>query len=442
MITMPTITEINPSFENPFDDDDKDEECPLVEVTLLSIKGITFRTHDVSTNIMDFCHGEVNGRGPTIPSITAAVAFSGSAHDMQVSSSFVCPKSGNLMVESYPAQLLPPTDYSRTGSFPMIAQWTDSNDDDLIKQHLQPHLSIRVPSSDSRLPKIPLSCMNRDSNIIKASLKSPSRHPPSLDDSDVSAQSGEMGGFEVDPDLSLEECTSEIRGGASVVWSASGAAMPEIIELHVSLKIDEYEPKNRESADSDDVEFSSVWRDTIFPLGTAFLVFFGNNEGCTVMDLPIKKAFGTQLEASGRLFLDDNAYIRIRVDVMPLGMKERNFFHPLIDLYSREMIDASAKARAEHDKKVLQPILEQLKKAGKKINRPKRDHRRTLRRQECPADEKAAREFPGSRIFCHMGILDIFSSMAAAMKCEDVSGFINQNTSMASTIATAASLEI
>ena len=440
---MPTITEINPSFENLHDDDDnEEEECPLVEVTLLSIKGIIFRAHDVGTNIMDFCHGEVSGQGPTIPSITAAVAFSGSAHDMQVSSSFVCPKSGNLMVESHPAQLLPPTDYSRTGSFPMIAQWSDSREEDMIKQDLQPHLSIRVPSSDSRLPKIPLSCMNRDSNIVKASLKSPSRHLPSLDDSDVSAQSGEMGGFEVDPQTSLEECTSEIRGGTSVVWSASGAAMPEIIELHVSLKIDEYEAKNKKNADSDEYDFPSVWRDTIFPLGTAYLVFFGNNEGYTVMDLPIKKTFGAQLEASGRLFLDDNASIRIRVDVMPLGMKEENFFHPLIDLYSRDMMDASAKARVEHDKRVLQPILDQLKKAEKKINRPKKDIRRSSRRQECRADEKAPREFPGSRIFCHMGIFDIFSTMAAAVKCEDVSGFINQNTSMASTIATAASLEI
>ena len=57
---MPTITEINPSFENLHDDDDnEEEECPLVEVTLLSIKGIIFRAHDVGTNIMDFCHGEV-----------------------------------------------------------------------------------------------------------------------------------------------------------------------------------------------------------------------------------------------------------------------------------------------------------------------------------------------------------------------------------------------
>ena len=127
----------------------------------------------------------------------------------------------------------------------MIAQWSDSREEDMIKQDLQPHLSIRVPSSDSRLPKIPLSCMNRDSNIVKASLKSPSRHLPSLDDSDVSAQSGEMGGFEVDPQTSLEECTSEIRGGTSVVWSASGAAMPEIIELHVSLKIDEYDTRRK-----------------------------------------------------------------------------------------------------------------------------------------------------------------------------------------------------
>ena len=419
---------------------------PLVEVTLQAIRGITLRTREDGTNIIGLCRGEeINGRVPRMPWITAAVAFSGSVDDMQVSSSFICPKSAKLMVESRPATLLPSTDYPLMNTYPLIAQFTDLNDEDLMKDVLQPHLSIRVPTSDSRVPKIPLSQMNRDSNIIQSSPRSRSSWSPSLDESDVSSQSGELGGFEVGPTPSRDDTRSETRESTSVVWSASGAAMPEIIELHVSLKIDEDDAKNTRSGESDELEVAcDSWRETIFPIGTAFLVFFGNDEGRTVIDLPIKKNFGSQLAANGSVSLDDNASIRIMVDVMPQGKIGGSPFNSFIDLYSSDMIDAASKARIYHDQRVLWPILEQLKKAERTISRPKQRLRKDLERH---ADGHGApplypREFRASRMLCNLGSLDIFSTISAAVKCGDAGGFIPRSNSMSSTIDTALSLEI
>jgi hypothetical protein len=449
-LDLPTITEMETPFDGSFSGDGESGGGPLIEVTLQSIKGITYRPEvDDGNPMLDFCNPDGRGCRPKIPNITAAVAFSGSAHDMQVSSSFLCHKTGNLMVESHQAQLLPTTDCQRKSySFPMVANWTHVHDRDLINEELRPHLSVRVQDSDSRIGRMPLSRMNRDSNIVQSSPRTPPRRnpphqPPSLDESDVSSNSGD-----IEPQNSLEETRSEIRGGTSVVWSASGAAMPEIIELHVSLKVDEYDVKVWENSESGEHE-SSEWRETIFNIGTAFLVFFANDSGCTVMDLPIKKNFGAQLDTSGRLTLDENAFIRIRVDVMPQGPSSVTTRQPDFDLYSSERIDASSKVRAEHDKVVLEPILQQLLKAEKMISKPKqRDHRRGSRsrgrsRGRQTYHDASPKEFPGSRMLCGSSMFDMLSKMAGIARCDAAPGFgINRNASMASTIDTAPSLEI
>ena len=75
---------------------------------------------------------------------------------------------------------------------------------------------------------------------------------PSLDESDVSSECGHVGGvtnstsdlyddddyekadYDNDND-SVQHATSPM---GSVVWSSSGAGMPEIVELNVSVKLD------------------------------------------------------------------------------------------------------------------------------------------------------------------------------------------------------------
>jgi hypothetical protein len=247
---------------------------------------------------------------------------------------------------------------------------------------------------------------------------------------------------------SLEETRSEIREGNSMLWSASGAAaMPEIIELHVSLKVDGYDV-NSESSDEHN---ASEWRDTMIHVGTAFLVFFANDAGRTVMDLPIKKNFGATLDTSGRVTLDENAFIRIRVDIMPQGPSSVTTRQLDDDLYSSERIESSSRVRAEHDKTVLEPILKQLLNAEKMISKRKpRDHDRRGSRSspQRTYHDASPKEFPGSRILCgSSSILDMLSKMAIIARCEAAAsadpGFgILRNVSMTSTIDTAPSLKI
>ena len=79
---------------------DQSQNEPVVEVTLQSIRGIVFRDGSPTND-----HDDIDNDSLLLdmPNLTAAVAFTGSASEMEVASSFVCPHTGNLMVESLPA---------------------------------------------------------------------------------------------------------------------------------------------------------------------------------------------------------------------------------------------------------------------------------------------------------------------------------------------------
>jgi hypothetical protein len=352
---------------------------PLVEVTLQSLCGLSCQSP-----------------GTQIPTITAAVGFAGSASDMQVSSSFLS-SSGNVVVESSPAIL--PREVENQSSCPLLVEWRESERS--LNQSFsstassqapqQPHLTIRLPERDAKLPSVPLSKMNRDCNIVE------DPQPPSLDESDTSSQTAQQ-------QLELEAHKSDIRG-ASVVWSASGAAMPDIIELHVSLIMD------KDRKDNDD------YKQTTYPVGIAYLVFFGSDTGTTVLDLPIKQQSAAKTFAD--VSLDDDAFLRVRVNVMSSGAEKSPSPNRQESFFT--------------DMQKLEPILQEL-------------HMAHEAEQQGGIDEQPAPEVrQGSRFLCNadVGFINILKSLSGVVKqCDGGEGALQRTDSMGSTIVTSASLGI
>ena len=216
------------------------------------------------------------------------------------------------------------------------------------------------------------SCQSRDDD------------PPSLDESETSSEE-------------IHETGSHDLRGASVVWSASGAAMPDIIELHVSLLT------NQASTTT---------------LGTAFLVFFGSDSGTTVLDLPIKKPAEAVLDLKG-ISLEEHAFLRVSVSVTD-QVKPK----PRIKQFFLQ------------DMQNLEPILQQLHMTAQNEN------------EELPDDvddkEEPPPPLPGaSRFFCgssDLSFKDLLRTLSDAVKsCDGGEGVLHQTDSMGSTIVTTAS---
>ena len=412
------------------------EDGPLVEVTLQSLSGLT-------------CHlstpSPTNEAGRSIPSVTACVGFSGSAADMQVSSSFLCGTSGNIVVESQAAVLVHTDDLENQSTCSLVAEWhgntgsvsssrrsVSSSFSSQFSQ--QPHLTIRLPKRDPKLPSVPLSRMNRDCNVVYDGHGYPSSfQPPSLDESETSSQTP-----------GVAEDKSDVRG-ASVVWSASGAAMPEIIELHVSLVMDADHLATFEEKDS---HSSGTWKipqhQTTYQVGVAYLVFFGSDFGTTVLDLPIKKQLAERSLLALRnhgVSLDDDSFLRVCVNVIADGQR--------LNTPSPQPLEPVA---CTNGVMTLEPILQQLRIAHD-------EHAREVRRQrhhqndephhqnDEPAEDKRIEmeiDQHGS-FFCsdYMGVLDMLKSFSGIIRhCDDGEGILLRSDSMGSTIVTSASLDI
>lgn len=274
---------------------------------------------------------------------------------------------------------------------PLIAQWNDCGDGSYFsngcgldqqyqqqQQDEQPHVSIQLPPQDPRLPAMSISRCNRDSKIILAtSTSSHDQQQPSLHGSEISSQ-----------ESSLEQ--QEEDGNAGLVfWSqsgAGGAVMPEIVELAVSLKVDteslkpfnpsktntstkrllvggstiKETPSLLDSSESWDEDQDHHLSESIYEVGIAYLVLFGNDGGTTVMDLPIKQLKSKFPDA---IRVDDCASLRVRVNVYPSGNKPAR-------RCSRNPAPAMGMLRRQayqlHDTNVLEPILRQLKVAEEK----------------------------------------------------------------------------
>jgi hypothetical protein len=247
------------------------------------------------------------------PPMTATVAFTGSASNMEVSSSTMCARTGRLIIETNAINVdteqlrqqqpertpMTPSPSGSTSnsadakditrSFRLVANFCDTEEgrrspplcqissSSILGLASRPHLRLGLPPHDPNGPFVPLSKSNRDSRIILSS----------CDDTTAWLES--------------EEATSTCSTGSKLT-----TILPEIIEVHVALR--------------DESEVSGVFQE-----GIAHLVLFGNQKGngpC-ILDLPIKrKMYGNPIfptdPASTTLStmqLEPSAFIRVQVSI-------------------------------------------------------------------------------------------------------------------------------
>lgn len=224
--------------------------APRVEVKVQSLSGILAACGDSSDNEKW---------------LTATVAFSGSAHNMQVGSSTLCGETGLLVVESEPVLL----SQDRNSGDPIEFTWLSVDD--------QPHLTVTDVLTSA--VKTPLQKANRDSIIVQTQdiLGASSNNPTKLEKSHRSDTSR----------LSTGALQSARSTSCAAFWSD---ATPEILELTVHVGDNQ---------------------------GVAFLVFFGHedDQGTCVMDLPIRRP-ATSSDSKMNSVFSDEARLRVQIKVV------------------------------------------------------------------------------------------------------------------------------
>jgi hypothetical protein len=248
-------------------------ERPEVELTLKSLHGIAWKSDE----------GVAPKGDSEPPNVTATVAFTGSASNMQVSSSTMCSRTGNLVIESLSMN---PDDARQTSGaeicYPLVATFHDAVEGNnsalptpvsasIVDSSLRPDLTLRLPSRDPNLPAMPLAEVNRNSRVVPSS------------QSWVESEANES---------KMPGATKE-SWRQSVLWSPTGTSMPEIIELNVTLRSED---------------------NTVYQEGIAHLLFFQQGEsGITTLDLPVKKKVG---HAQSMVTLQPDAYIRVQIAII------------------------------------------------------------------------------------------------------------------------------
>lgn len=232
------------------DNGDKDE-CGRIEVLVQGLDGICIdKGENNSSERLSF------------PWVTATVAFSGSAPNMEVCSSSVCGVTGQLLVESEPVLIKTPQllSTSAQASSPRLSatwDWTSL-----------PHLTMPFTSNNKEVPKKSLEKGNRGAKFVKRDLElSQTQSTVTETTSSTSEHHNDDDGSSDDLDAE-DDCRSR-----SAVWSDSGATMPEIIEMYIRLRHD------------DDMS-ETLWD------GVAFLIIYGHEKdrGTHVLELPIQNA--------------------------------------------------------------------------------------------------------------------------------------------------------
>jgi hypothetical protein len=305
---------------------------PRIEVTVQSL-------HGIASNKSRDERGQTNA---TVPHVTATIAFSGSASDMQVGSSTLCGTTGQLVIESK-AAIIDPAAQQTKNLCGLTTEWRDERP----STNCRPHLTVALQECDPKAYKIPLPSINRDSRVVKE-VKDQDQYDT---DSTISVST-------IDSPRQLQcESTASISTidsprqpapsrGSSTFWSNAGAAaLPEIVELFVTLKTND--------ANSTD---GQVWQ------GIAHLVVFGHEDdlGTFSMELPVKKASHSELSTTNEqsdIFLTTEARLRIEVKVFP---SEDNNNHKI----------ASSSSESNEDMVYSRSLLdEQMKKLQEKIQR-------------------------------------------------------------------------
>ena len=171
--------------------------------------------------------------------------------------------------------------------YPMMAEFQNSEEGpasslSTLKSSPKAHLRLRLPDYDPKLPSLSVGKVNRNARVVPNS--------PSFGDCGTEASVKTSG---------TKESSQQSRG-PSLIWSANGdAAMPEIVELNLMLRSDDF---------------------SIVQEGVAHIVFFGNprDSGVVTMELPIKKKslpvgeFSSPNHSQSALIIFPDAYIRVQ----------------------------------------------------------------------------------------------------------------------------------
>lgn len=391
---------------------------PRIEVTVQSLHGIASSKPR-------------NERGQEIaalPHVTATIAFSGSASDMQVGSSTLCGTTGQLVIESK-AAVIDPAALQTKNLCGLTTEWREERP----SASCRPHLTVALQECDPKAYKIPLPSINRDSRVVKevkrikdldqydtdstisvSTIDSPDRKPRS--DSTVSISS-------------IDSPRQHSSRGSSTFWSNAGAAaLPEIVELFVSLKTHD--------AGTD----GQVWQ------GIAHLVVFGHEDdlGTFSMELPVKKASHSELSTSSEqpdIFLTTEARLRIEVKMFP-----NEEYHKIASssseshediVYSRSLLDAQMKKLHEKIQRNEDLALEHVRnqKNAIDVNVPMEDH--------YDEDYHEGRSAFCSSLWSWDRLWQTFS--AGVRKCDEGTAAVmavSGDSSDSSTIATRYSLDI
>jgi hypothetical protein len=391
---------------------------PRIEVTVQSLHGIT------SNKLRDE-NGQTNA---AVPHVTATIAFSGSASDMQVGSSTLCGTTGQLVIESK-AAVIDPAAQQTNNLCGLTTEWRDERP----SSSCRPHLTVALQECDPKAYKIPLPSINRDSRVVKE-VKDQDHYDT---DSTVSVST-------IDSPRHLQSDSSTVSistidsprqppsRGSSTFWSNAGAAaLPEIVELFVTLKTDD--------ANSTDGQVCQ---------GIAHLVVFGHEDdlGTFSMELPVKKASHSELSTSNEqpdIFLTTEARLRIEVKVFP---SEDNNDHKI----------ASSSSESNEDIVYTRSLLdEQMKKLQEKVKRNEDltlEHVQTQKNAidlNLPMEDDYDEEYTDGRsVFCN-GLWSwdrLWQTFSAGVRhCDEGTAAviaISGDSSDCSTIATRYSLDI
>lgn len=257
---------------------ESDGERMRVKLTVHSLHGIK-----VSKEIL------------TSHEVSAAVAFAGSATDMEVHSSTLCSTSGRLMVESNPLCLIDCKDAS------ISASWSEkemsSADENL------PHVTLSMPLSQQSQP-VSLSKSNRESIVFKEA-----SNRTNLEDRCQATGAVDA----AESPLSSPQCRAQehnVQGttnnssiqNSDTLWSSSKAVLPEIVELAVKVKVPGQEDSHK-------------------PHGIAFLVIYGHEEsGSYIINLPVR-LLNKPGDNQRLVGLSEDARLEVRVQLFPQAMR-------------------------------------------------------------------------------------------------------------------------
>ena len=249
------------------------------------------------------------------PQVTASVAFSGSVSDMEVGSSSVCGRTGQLQVESEALHIDQTAQFSPDQCW-LRAEWNDPASRHKPKAlsslgHAQPHLRVQLPNPTNNTLGACSPDMDQTNRDHSNNLHTPLRRcDSSTSTSTTRSSSNSSSPVSTNSSTATSKSTnhhSTASRGPSVVWSNAGAAvLPEIVELFVRLK--------------------SPLSGFVEETGVAYLVVFGNEQhrGKFIMDLPIKRPSQSlqQHSPDGKgpsLVLSDQAKLRVIVKVRSLA---------------------------------------------------------------------------------------------------------------------------